>query len=189
VIELVPLKCSQCDTPIHSGPKEIVWVCANCGQGLYLELDAGLTEMVIHYADTKMTSGLRWLPFWVVKGRVKFKERNTYTRNVKADPLWRDVQTFILPAFECTLEQAIDWSTYILRHPLTLIDGLKNAESSVPIEGHDLQALAECVVLTIEAKRKDKITKINFDLDLEKPELWIIPFKVEGTQLHLAINR
>jgi hypothetical protein len=166
-----------------------VWECENCGQGQHLDPDEGLTEIEIQYAKTNLSDGRHWYPFWMVMGKVTFTQRVTYTSTARRDPMWKNELSFILPAFECTLDQAVDWGTYFLRHPLTLVVGPKIAEASVPIERYDLQALAEFVVITIEAERTDKIQEINFDLALKKPELWIIPFEIKGHDHHLAINR
>lgn len=189
MIELVPLKCPQCDTPIPADPKEIAWVCENCGQGLHLDGEEGLTGIEIRFAKSDSIGSLRCFPFWVVRGKVSITQRVTYTKNERPDPLWRSEQTFMLPAFECTLEQAVDWGTFLLRNPLTLVDGPKTEMESISIEREDMQALAEFVVLTIEAERKDKLEQLKFNLDLEQPELWVIPFKLEGENLHLAITR
>jgi hypothetical protein len=35
--------------------------------------------------------------------------------------------------------------------------------------------LAEFILLGIEADRKDALKTLNFTLDLERPQLWILP--------------
>jgi hypothetical protein len=39
----------------------------------------------------------------------------------------------------------------------------------------DVRALAEFIVLAVEAARKDKLSHLQFDLQLGAAELWIIP--------------
>jgi len=38
-----------------------------------------------------------------------------------------------------------------------------------------MRPLAEFIVLGLEAARKDKLMSVEFGLDLESPELWILP--------------
>ena len=50
-IELVPLVCIQCSTAIPAGVEEVAWVCAQCGQGMYLDEARGLEALDIHYSE------------------------------------------------------------------------------------------------------------------------------------------
>jgi len=46
---------------------------------------------------------------------------------------------------------------------------------AVTLKREDLSAAAEFIVMAIEAGRKDKIKRIDFELKLSKPVLWILP--------------
>ena len=59
----------------------------------------------------------------------------------------------------------------------------------VNLDQKDIGALAEFIVLTIEAERKDRLERVEFDLDLGAPELWVIPFIDKGGSLHLGIRK
>ena len=39
----------------------------------------------------------------------------------------------------------------------------------------DMQSLAEFLVVTLEAERRDALKEIGFNVKLEEPQLWILP--------------
>ena len=49
-IQLLPMYCLKCQTPIPAGVDETVWVCSACGQGLLLDPEKGLQALEIHVA-------------------------------------------------------------------------------------------------------------------------------------------
>ncbi len=34
-VKLIPMQCVRCQQPLTAQPDEVVWVCANCGQGRF----------------------------------------------------------------------------------------------------------------------------------------------------------
>jgi len=185
-IQLIPLRCVQCSAPVPAEPDEAAWVCSLCGQGLQLDEEHGLRPLEVRFAQSEPRENLRWHPFWVAEGKVEFQLRETYGRDSGPDPLWGTTQVFLIPAFECTLEQAGNWGAHFLRHPHRLPAGSPSRLPKVTVEPNDAQALADFVVLTIEAERKDQLKRVEFSLDLAPWSLWILPYaEVEGV-LRLA---
>jgi hypothetical protein len=45
----------------------------------------------------------------------------------------------------------------------------------VTVAGDDVGVWAEFLVMALEAARKDKVKKIDFNLKLGEPQLWILP--------------
>jgi hypothetical protein len=197
LVELIPLMCIQCGSPIPAEPDEIAWVCATCGQGLQLDEEDGLSALEIHFANAISKSNDRWLPFWVAKGKVtitkrdtfKIVQRETVMSDGLPDPFWIFEQTFFVPAFDCALAQAVEWGMYLLRHPLDLVEGPLAEMGKVTLNQKDMHAIAELIVIGVEAERKDLLKKLDFQLDLEYPEIWVIPFVDKGGKLSLGIRR
>lgn len=187
-IDLVPLKCIRCGTPLPAEPGEVAWVCGICGQGLRLDVAYGLRPLEVNFARVAQEAGFQWLPFWVARGQVTFSERETYGRDRRADELWQQRQTFILPAFECSLEEAGAWGVRFLRHPLRLDVGTGGVLEQVTIGPDEAYTLAEFVVLTVEAERRDRLKRVAFRLELEGPALWALPFIQTGAERKLALQ-
>lgn len=187
-VELIPLKCVRCGTPVPAAPDEVAWMCATCGQGLLLHESSGVLALDVSYAIPSQQSGMTWRPFWVTAGRVSFRVRETYGRDRGPDELWREPQTFILPAFECSLEEAGTWGMGFLRQPPQLVAGPAGVLERVTVDPQAARALAEFVVLTVEAGRRDHLKRVEFDLELGAPVLWGLPFTgpPEGLELVIA---
>ncbi len=186
-VELVPLQCGRCSTPVRAAPDEVAWVCANCGQGLLLDGESGLRALEVKYAAAAQQEGLVWRPFWVAAARVTFQARETYGHDRGSDEIWGAPQMFILPAFECSLEEAGAWGMGFLRQPPRLVEGPAGLLEGVTVDPQAARALAEFVVLTVEAERRDQLRSVAFDLDLEPPVLWAMPFTNESGTLRLAL--
>ena len=176
-VELVPLICIRCATPIPASVDEMAWVCAQCGQGQQLDEDKGLLPLEVHFSDGIPTNS-RGKPFWVAEGRVTL-QRDTYDSGRKqkqeAQQFWSQSQRFFIPAFTCTLDALLTIGTGLLRHPPQLQSGSPAQFEPVTLCVQDAHAAAEFMVVAIEAERKDKIKEIKFNLQLNEPALWILP--------------
>ncbi|HLB65549.1 MAG TPA: hypothetical protein VJJ46_11970 [Anaerolineales bacterium] len=187
-VEVVPLFCTRCGTAVPAAQDEVAWLCATCGQGLTLDEEKGIRPLDVRFARAAVEAGLTWKPFWVAVGRVRFEVRQTYGRDRGPDELWASPQTFVLPAFACTLEEAGTWGLGFLRHPPGLSPGSAGVLQRVTVGAEEAKILAEFAVLSVEAERRDQLRAVSFHLDLESPVLWGLPFiGAEGSlQLTLA---
>ncbi len=172
---LVGLECVRCGTPVPAEPEEVAWICANCGQGLLLDEQEGLRAITVHFGMAPPDPDLRWAPFWVAVGRVRIGRRESFGRDSAPDPRWGQPVRFVLPAFTTSVERAVGWGRDLLLHPPDLRLGEAVLLKGVTVLPEEVDSLARFVVLTIEAERKDKIEAIDFGLDLEPPELWVLP--------------
>jgi hypothetical protein len=188
-VELVPLECLRCRTRLPAEEGELAWICPNCGQGQRLGDDASLIEIEIRFADGSPEASVRWFPFWVLHGNVRIQERLSYGGGQSPDPRWEAPQQFILPAFETTPEEAAQWGTRFLREPIGLRAGSPGTLSGVTVSPEEAQALAEFVVLSFEADRRDKLKSLRAVLDLGPPELWCLPFAASGGGSRLALAK
>jgi len=173
-VELVPLVCIKCSTPIPAQPDEIAWVCSQCKQGLLLDEQKGLVPLEVHYAAAVTQE--KGKPFWVAEGRVSL-QRATYKGNEDRDAqlFWSQPRRFFIPAFDCPLETLLNLGTNLLFQPPTLQPGNVVLFEPVTLSLPDIHALAEFVVMAIEANRKDKLKEIRIGLELSEPSLWVLP--------------
>jgi hypothetical protein len=183
-VELVPLECLRCRSRLPAEEGQVAWLCPACGQGQRLDEAAELQPVEIRFARSAGTGEARWLPFWVLPVRVRVLERVSYGREQPPDPRWEQPQPFVLPAFDTRPEDAGQWGARFLKEPVTLVDGPVGSLPSVSVTPEEAQALAEFVVLTLEAERRDKIKSLNAVLDFGEAKLWCLPFASSGAGLH-----
>lgn len=188
-VELVPLECLRCRTRLPAEEGELAWICPACGRGQRLGDEVAPIELDVRFADGSPEDSERWFPFWVLNGSVRIVERLSYVGGQAADPRWEAAQQFILPAFETTPTEAAQWGTRFLREPIELRAGAPGALSGVTVSPEEAQSLAEFVVLSFEADRRDKLKSLRVVLDFGPPELWCLPFAASGSGSRLALAK
>jgi hypothetical protein len=186
-VVLIPLECLRCRTRLPAEEGQVAWVCPACGQGQRLTEESVLKELPIQFAAAASAAQVHWFAFWVLKGQVQIVERLSYGRDQAADPRWEASQTFVLPGFETTPEEAVQWGLRFLREPVRLAAGSAASLPPVTVGPEEAQALAEFVVLSFEADRRDKLKSLRAVLDLGAPELWCLPFAATGSSWKLAL--
>ena len=176
-IALAPLVCLHCNTPIPANSEEMAWVCAQCGQGMALDPQKGLTPIQVHYAEG-IPPNAPGKPFWVSEGRVTL-ERDVFRSSGKsaqeAVQFWSQPRRFVIPAYSTTLEDLLGQTVRCLLQPPVLKPGSHAKFEPVTLSMEDIQQVAEFVVMAMEAGRKDMLKNIRFTLKLTLPTLWILP--------------
>jgi hypothetical protein len=176
-IELAPLVCLKCSTPIPAASDEMAWVCATCGQGMALDSQKGLTPLQVNYAENLPPNG-RGKPYWVSSGQVSL-ERDVYRSSGKsaqeAVAFWSSPRLFLIPAYSLSLEELLGQTIRFLLQPPALKAGAAAQFEPVTLSMEDIQPVAEFVVMAIEAGRKDMLKSLRFTLKLSLPSLWILP--------------
>lgn len=177
-IELVPLRCTRCETPVPAENDEVAWVCAQCGQGLLLDEREGLENLEIHYGSG-ISPDERGKPYWVVQGSVNLEreaEQSWYDQSEdQAHRLWGEKRRFFIPAFDTSLDELLKFSTSMFSHPPELMDGPAAAFEAVILSPRDLTSVIEYIILAVEAGRKDDIQSIGVTVELDTPVLWVLP--------------
>lgn len=183
-VELVLLKCLRCGRPLPAAEEEVAWVCAQCGEGMQLT-STGLAPLAVNWAAPRPgATELRWLPFWVFTGTVTFSRRENYGGRSEPDRLWSGPRRFYIPAFPAPLQQLETLGADLTKQQISLRPGPPmGALQNCTLFPADARQAAEFVVLTIEADRKDKLKTVEFRLDLNEPELWVLPFVGEALTL------
>lgn len=174
-VELVPLLCIQCETPLPAEPDEVAWVCQRCGRGMLLDERSGLAPLQVQYAASIQPDNMG-RPYWVVDGQVHL-QRELYqgNKNVEAQLMWAQPRRFIIPAYTCTLDTILQDGPQLLLKPPVLQPGQAVKFQPVSLAVTDLQALAEFIVVAIEAERSDMLKEIIVSVKLGEPTLWILP--------------
>ncbi len=178
-VELIPLVCLKCDTPLPAQPDEVAWVCARCGQGLLLDeaAERGLSLLAVQYAGG-VDPDRKGKPFWVVEGSVKL-QRSTYesfsNKAGESQQLWSQPRRFFIPASDLPLQTLAEIGPRLLLNPPALQPGPPARFEPVTVAPDDLPALAEFIVLAIEAGRSDMLKQVNIQVSLSAPALWVLP--------------
>lgn len=176
-VELIPLICPRCSTPVSAESDEVAWVCSQCGEGWSLEEERGLAPLRVEYAAgiTPNTSGK---PYWMAEGQVSLQRQafsSSQQQAREAEEFWRQPRQFFIPAYTCTLEELLDLGTRMLLQSPALEPGAPGRFEPATLALDDLQATAEFIVMAIEASRKDKLKQVDFNLRLSSPVLWVLP--------------
>jgi hypothetical protein len=175
-VRLIPMLCIQCSQPLPALVDEVAWICHNCQQGQLLSPEGQLEPVEIYFA-AGLQSGVQGKPFWVAQGSVTNLVRKRFKGDQSKDMLmfWAAPRQFFVPAYEMSLESIVETGLKWIESQPALLPGPPADFLSVTVLPDDVPALAEFIVLAVEAARKDKLSRLDFDLQLTTPELWIIP--------------
>lgn len=190
-VQLVPMKCIKCATPMRAEEDEIAWTCEKCAQGMLLTAN-GLAPLTIQWANTKAGTNIKWYPFWSFTGTVRFARRDSFGGRSEPDKLWNEPQRFFIPAYAARLQELETIGAELLKKRLNpMPSDSRPAASQLPpvaVFPDDARHAAEFVVLTIEADRKDKLKSASFTIQTSEPELWVLPFRGEAGAGNLAMG-
>jgi hypothetical protein len=175
-VRLIPLLCVKCQYPLPAQPEEVAWTCDQCGQGLILDDTRGLRPLDVFFSRA-VGQGKKGRPFWVSPGQVTITQRQTYKGNESraAEQFWAAQRLFYVPAWEAPLEEIVNTGIYLLRNPERMEPGSPSPFLPAVILPGDMQALCEFMITSIEADRRDALKRVDFTLQLQNPQLWILP--------------
>lgn len=174
-VSLIPLVCFKCETPVPANPDEVAWVCDRCGQGMLLDEQKGLIPLDVQYS-ADIPPGRRGRPFWVAEG-VADTARKVYgvsNQSREAEQTWMTPRRFFIPAFNCPLNVLTELAPAMLLHPPELKPGPVVPFEAVTLHPQDVSAVAETIILTIEAGRRDNLKEFSIRLELSPPVLWVL---------------
>lgn len=174
-VRLIPLICTQCQSPLPAQVEERAWVCGVCQQGLLLASDGTLRPQDVFFSN-QLKPGVPGRPYWVSPGRVTITERSTFkgNRDQEARQFWAVPRLFFIPAYEAGIEAVVASGVDLLSSPPQLTPGPPAPFLPVVTPPEDLHALAEFIVYSLEAGRKDALRVLLFTVQLEHPQLWVL---------------
>ncbi len=182
-MKLIPLRCPNCNEPIKPGNDIVVFGCTNCHTPVHIS-QAGPKKLDIRYAIwSKDKAGTRqWVPFWVFEGRVIITKRETQggrrSSSKDSKELWGSSRRLYVPAWDLPLHSAQDvGSKMTQRQPaIEFIEPPADRQLvSASVSQADALSLLEFIVLAIEARRKDWLKDLEFELKVGEPQLWGLP--------------
>jgi hypothetical protein len=182
-VTLIPLVCAKCRTPVPARSDEVAWVCEQCGQGLLLDETpepgpgACATLPIDVFFSGEISQGSQGRPFWVTRGTVTLSRRDTYKgdEGKTARAFWSQPRLFYIPAWGEALEELVKTGIRLLDQPARMTSGSRVPFAPVLTSPGEIRALAEFMVVSLEANRRDDMRRIEFDLQLEPAQLWILP--------------
>ena len=176
-VELIPLVCFKCETPIQAQPDEVAWVCPRCGQGLLLDTERGLQPLEVQYSAA-IPPNTRGKPYWIATGTVTV-QRQAYSsisdKSGEAQHFWSLPKRFFVPAYTCPMDKLVEIGPRLLTNPPAQQPGPPTAFEPVTLSPADIQSMAEFIALGVEAARSDMLKQVNLSVKLSAPSLWIFP--------------
>jgi hypothetical protein len=174
-VSLIPMYCLRCQSALPAKPGEVAWVCPQCGQGMLLSGQKGLGTIQFHFS-TAIPQGKSGWPFWMASGQVTFSQRETFRGNESQamQAYWQAPRRVFVPAFSVPFQKLLEYGMQMVDRPPVLAEGNPAPFAPVTVMPDDMQALAEFVVLSIEATRNDDLRNLGYELRLDPPQLWIL---------------
>ena len=184
-MKLVLLRCPNCTEPLKPENDDVVLACTNCHTPVAIAVN-GAVKMAVQFAvpASYKAEPRRWMPFWVFEGRVIINRRETQggrsrTKDMAAQ--WGVPRRFFVPAWDLDPHTAQDVGSRMVQQQPSFekIDRPQEAHlQTALVTPKDAKKLIEFIVLAIEARRKDWLRDLQFELDMGAPNLWALP---EGT--------
>lgn len=192
-MKLLLLRCPKCNHALAPGQDDQVVQCPNCRSAVAIN-DGGLEQQLAQYAAPTITRPPAWLPFWVYQATVTILERKTQagrSSGKEAEAFWGQPRNVYIPAWACDLIEARDLVEELLeKQPaMSAITPWEGAtfESAV-VTPADARKLLELVIVSMEAERSDYLERFNFDLRLDREELWLLPAERIGEEWKLLLR-
>lgn len=182
-MKLVALRCPNCSEPLKPTNDAVVLACDNCFTPIAIAVN-GPQRMKIWFAvsERKKDVGKNWVPFWVYEGRIHIQQRETQsgwrTKDKDADRFWGEPRRLYIPAWDLDLHAAQDIGSQLIVSQPTFHFVEQPAEyqlTMATVTPEDAKRLLEFLVLAIEARRKDWLKELKFEIDVGQPQLWALP--------------
>jgi hypothetical protein len=185
-MKLILLRCPNCGEPLNPANDDVVIACSNCHTPVAISV-SGPQEMTVRYAvpGNKAASGKRWFPFWVFEGWVRILRRETQggssSGQKESEKFWGASRRLYVPAWDLDLHNAQEIGSQLIQEQpeIRFVDIPEKTQLiAATVTPKDAGKLLEFVILAIEARRRDWLKDLEFDLEIKDPELWGMP---EGT--------
>jgi hypothetical protein len=187
-MKLIALRCPTCTNPLSVENDDVVVACLNCQTTVAIS-ENGPVKMPIRFAIPAGQHGLgsMWSPFWVFNGRVHIKRRETQgggSAEKDSRQLWGSPRVLYVPAWELTMHTAQKVGSYLIQQQPELQEVERPSEvqfTSATVTPGDARKLLEFIVLAIEARRKDMLKNLVFDLEIGEPQMMALPQRMFGS--------
>jgi hypothetical protein len=187
-MKLIALRCPVCATPLAAENDDVVVACGQCHTAVAIGQN-GPAVVDIRYVlpAGQQSGGGQWVPFWVFNGRVVIKSRETQGGGGSAEKdskqLWQSPRALYVPAWEMSLHTAQNVGSRLIEQQpdLQLVERPDGAQLiNAVVTPADARKLLEFIVLAIEARRKDWLKNLVFELEVGEPKLLAFPQRLFG---------
>jgi hypothetical protein len=177
-MKLILLRCPNCSTSLKPDLDDIVYPCPNCHLPVHISPDGPKLidiQYVIPVAGKEYENS--WVPFWVFEGSVLIKQRETQGRRSDTDDarrLWDSPRLLYVPAWDLSIHIAQEVGSKLTQRQLTMHVIERPPEAQLlpaAVSQADALNILEFIVLAIEARRKDWLKELVFDLEVGEPKL------------------
>lgn len=192
-MKLLLLRCPQCNHTLTPGNEDVVVQCSNCRSAVSIN-EGGLSLLPANFAAPTQRQAEAWLPFWVYRGQVTLKSRETQGgRSAEKDAraFWEQPRQVYIPAWGAELAQARDLMRKLLeKQPSLQAQPTSGGAAFAPavLSPDDGRKLLELVIVSIEASRSDWLESLDFDLRLDSEALWLLPAEQDNDGWRLLIR-
>ena len=142
---------------------------------MVLDEKVGLEKLWLQY-QAGILSNQIGRPFWVAEGRVQV-DRQTYSgsKESESQSFWSKPRPFFVPAYTLPLENLLEIGARLLLKPPALQSSPPARFEPVTLPRRDVRAVAEFIVMAVEADRQDKLKEVHLIVELAEPVLWVLP--------------
>jgi len=192
--KLEVVKCKNCASGLVVELNDSITYCMSCNNG-YEIIDGELYSIEINFANAALPpeGELIYKPFWYLKTNVEILVRESdagfFSRTFGNTNTTSGSVNFYIPAFSCPIEFTRQLAiAYTQRNPVS-----SPQKKSVKITGfnygkEDARKLAEFVLISIEAEKKDTMKQFEYRIDFNSFEILGIPFyKLQNGKLKDAV--
>ena len=181
-MKLLSLRCPQCGQGLAPKHNEVVVAgCPHCHTAVHISQN-GLREIEVLYAAPASDQVAAWLPFWVFDGRVRLLRResqgNSRGADKEATAMWGRSRYLYIPSWDISAGQARQIGSQLIQQQ-PAFQTIERPQAALIAEAiltqEDALKLLDFIILTIEARRKDDLSQIDYQIEAGQPALWAIP--------------
>jgi hypothetical protein len=181
-MKLILLRCPNCSQPLKPGNEDVVLACENCHTPVAIATN-GPVKLAVQFARPANNdlAQVLWMPFWVISGKVDITNRATQgggSRTNQAQEFWAQERRFFVPAWDLDSQMAQGIGSRLLDQEPVLERIVRPQDAHLQtavVTPNDAKKLIEFIVLAVEARRRDWLRNLDFELRLDEPELWALP--------------
>jgi hypothetical protein len=198
-LRLVPLDCPGCGATLAAQGEDVVFYCTSCRNGYRLRTDeSGLEPVEVAFTVLKDRVATTYRPFWTLPATVELHDRDAAgggigrllgallgDRGSGAGSTYET--TFVVPAFDCPLEQATALTQRYTEAFPELGEKLGEQLTGGVYSLGDARTLAEYAFLDAQVRQPDTLKQLRYTLDFHGGRLLGVPFIEEHGQQRDAI--
>lgn len=188
-MNVIQVKCPQCNSPIQSKVKDKIFVCSQCGS-VHIR-DGGIEKLDVEIAEFNPSAqGERsYMPFWRIYASFLVR-----SKSVEGGTLFK-ISSFLkggsdsgnmfiyIPASELDPASfrriAVQYTASPPRYPTRLNFGGVN-RSPATISKQEANELADFVVVTMEAEQPGVMQRLDYTLTINDTKLVYLPYVKTG---------